>query len=162
MSNRKYDLEPFCVRARGFVASGRLEDAINLYDDVICVAPDCPMGYAERGTVFAMMNQNERAMEDLEKAFALGYAEASAYSSAATICLQTQQYDKAMLYFSKAIESDSEYPFTYYNRANLNYTLGNKTEAVADLERLLRMGGDDDFRQLVQQRLVHVKASQTP
>lgn len=159
MSTPQPDLRPLCMQARGFAGQGRVDDALNLYGEVLRLDPGFAMAYADRGTVFAMTKQFEAALRDLEKAFALGYAEASAFSTAGTICLETQQYDKALSHYKKAVELNPDYPFTYFNRANVYDALGNKKAAIADLETCLSMGGAEDFRQLVFKRLAEVKNS---
>jgi tetratricopeptide (TPR) repeat protein len=157
MINERIDLTPFCHRARSLLTAGRPDDAIGLYDDVVRADPAFAMGYAERGTALAMTKQFARAMADLEKAFALGYDEASAYCAAGTVGLETEQFDKSMLYFNKAIERDPDYPFSYYNRANLYHTIGKQSEAITDLETLLSTDAAEDFRQLVYKRLKEIK-----
>lgn len=159
MTTQKLDLMPFCLRARGFLAQGRVEDAMGLFNDVIEVDPDNVQGYADRGTAWAMQKQYDLALADLDRAFALGYDEASAYSTAGTICLEKAEYDKALSYFSKAAQLDPQYPFTYYNRANVHYAMGNRPAAVADLEKCLGFPGAPDFRELVLKRLATVRSA---
>lgn len=159
MTNAKPDLRPFCMQARGFAGQGRMDDALNLYAEVLRIDPGFALAYADRATVFAMNKQFEPALRDLEKAFQLGYAEASAFSTAGTICLETRQFDKALNYYKKAIELNPDYPFTYFNRANVLHALGHKDAAIADLETCLSMGGADDFRHLVMKRMAEVRQS---
>lgn len=152
------DLRPLCLQARGFAGQGRVDDALNLYAEVLRLDPGNAMAYADRGTVFAMTKQFEPALRDLEHAFQLGYAEASAFSTAATICLETGQYDKALVHYARAVASNPDYPFTYFNRAAVHAAMGDKQAALADLETCLSMGGADDFRQLVMRRMAEVRA----
>ncbi|MCE3602668.1 tetratricopeptide repeat protein [Massilia sp. P8910] len=159
MTTQKLDLMPFCLRARAFLAQGRTEDAMGLFNDVIAVDPDNMQGYADRGTAWAMQKQFDLALADLDRAFALGYDEASAYSTAGTICLEQAEYDKALGYFSRAAQLDPQYPYTYYNRANVHYAMGNRAAAVADLETCLHFPGAADFRELVLQRLATVRSA---
>lgn len=147
------DLAPICMRARSFAARGNIDDALDLYGDVMKADPDFALAYADRGTVFAMTKRFDLAMQDLERAFALGYADASAFSTAGTICMETAQYGKALSYYERAIEMSPDYPFTFYNRASVYLAMGNRKDAIADLERCLRMGPEDDFRQVILRRL---------
>jgi tetratricopeptide (TPR) repeat protein len=159
MTTQKLDLMPFCLRARGFLAQGRTEDAMGLFNDVLAVDPDNVQGYADRGTAWAMQKQYGLAIADLDRAFALGYDEASAYSTAGTICLEQAEYDKALDYFSKAEKLDPQYPFTYYNRANVHYAMGNRAAAAADLETCLDFPAAPDFHDLVMKRLATVRSA---
>jgi tetratricopeptide (TPR) repeat protein len=157
MTAAKPDLRPLCMQARGFAGQGRVDDALNLYGEVLRLDPDNAMAYADRGTVLAMTKQFEPALRDLEQAFRLGYADASAFSTAGTICLETKQYGKALEHYAKAAELNPDYPFTYFNRASVHFALGNKESAIADLETCLSMGGAEDFRQLVLKRMAEVR-----
>lgn len=157
MNTKQPDLAPLCMQARGFAGQGRIDDAINLYTEVLRIDPTFALAHADRGTVFAMARQFEPALRDLTNAFELGYAEPSAFSTAATVCLETQQYDQALGFYARAVELNADYPFTYYNRSNLHFAMGNREAALADLETCLSMGGADDFRQLVMQRMTQIK-----
>jgi len=153
MSERKLDLSPFCIRARGFLSQGRIEDALGLYEDVLHVDPTNVMAYGDRGTTYAMLKKFSLALSDLEYAFALGYQDASAYSTVATIYFELKQFDKALEYFAKAIELDPNYALAFYNRSNVFYELGNNKAAIADLERCLNFNPDEDLKQLIIRRL---------
>jgi len=153
MSMEKQDLAPLCMRARAFAARGQIDDALDLYGDVLRVDPGYAMAYADRGTVLAMTRRFEPAMQDLERAFALGYAEASAFGTAGTVSMESGLYDKALAFYARAIEMNPDYPFTYYNRASAHLAMGNRKGAIADLERCLRMGPEDDFKAVILRRL---------
>lgn len=153
MNKEKPDLAPLCMRARSFAARGLIDDALDLYGDVLQVDPGFALAYADRGTVLAMARRFEPAMQDLERAFSLGYADASAFSTAGTVCMELGQYGKAQAFYARAIEMNPEYPFTYFNRSRVHLAMGNRKAAIADLEACLRMGPEDDFKELVLRRL---------
>lgn len=158
MNEKTIDLAPFCMRARGFISNGKIEDALELYGDVLHVDPDNALAYADRGTAYAMLKEFGLAINDLERAFALGYVDSAAYSTAATIYFELKQFQKALAYFDKAIELDPDYPLTYYNRSNIWRELGNEREAIADLEKCLQFGPEEDFRQLIERRLTSLRS----
>ncbi|MFP5390202.1 MAG: tetratricopeptide repeat protein [Gammaproteobacteria bacterium] len=157
MSTEKPDLTPLCLRARDLIRQGRMPDALGLYDDVLKIDPDFAMAHADKGTALAMMKQFDDALAELEKAFALGYAEASAYTTAGSIRLEQRQYQQALAHYAKAIELNPDYPFTYFNRANAYRAIGDKANALADLKTCLSFGGAEDFRQLVMKRIAEVE-----
>ena len=153
MSKEQQDLAPICMRARSFAARGQIDDALDLYGDVLRIDPDFALAYADRGTVYAMTKRFEPAMQDLERAFSLGYSDPSALSTAGTICLETAQYGKALNFYERAIAMNPDYPFTYYNRASVHLAMGNRKVGMADLEQCLRMGPEDDFKEVILRRL---------
>ncbi len=158
MANEKLDLSAFCYRAREYVAQGRTRDALNLYGDVLRTDPDNALAYADRGTVYAMLEEHDLALADLRKAFALGYAEASAYCTAATVYSKLKHYQKSLEYFAKAIAAGKDYPFIYYNRAELFRKTGKIEAAIADLETYLALGPDPEQRNPILQRINLLKA----
>lgn len=158
MSEKQFDLSPFCMRARTFLTQGRTEDALGLYGDVLQVDPDNALAHADRGTAYAMMKRFDLALRDLERAFALGYVEASAYCTVATIYFELKQYPKALEYFAKAVELDASYPFIYYNRSNVLHEMGDNAAAIADLETCLTLDPDENTKQLVMRRLAFLRA----
>ena len=160
MSENKLDLSAFCMRARGFLSQGRIDDALGLYGDVLQVDSANVMAYADRGTAYAMLKKFDLALSDLEQAFVLGYQDASAYSTVATICFELKQFPKALEYFAKAIELDSSYPLTYYNRSNVLHELGDNEAAIADLEKCLEFNPEEDFKQLIVRRLDLLRSMQ--
>ena len=160
MSDYKADLSPFCMRARGFIGQGRIEDALGLYGDVLTLDPNYALAYADRGTAYAMMEKFDLALADLERAVALDYIDASLYSTAATIYFQQKQHQKALAYFTKAIELDPDYTLAYYNRSNTLYEIGEHEAAIADLEKCLTAQPDENFKQLILRRLAFIRAQQ--
>lgn len=157
MSGSRIDLSLFCIRARSFIAQGRIEDALGLYGDVLQVDPINAMAYADRGTAYAMLKKFELALSDLNKAFSLGYQDSSAYSTTATILFELKDFQKSLEYFSRAIELDSGYPLAYYNRSNVFYEIGNYNAAISDLEKCLEFNSGEDFKKLINNRLSYIK-----
>lgn len=93
------------------------------------------------------------ALSDLERAFALGYADASAYSTVATIYLELKRFSDALRYFAKAIELNPNYPWTYYNRSDVFHELGDDRAAVADLKKCLEFNPEENLKKLILSRL---------
>ena len=153
MSKNDIDLSVFCMSARGLISQGKIEDAIGIYSDVIQIDPENSLAYADRGTAYAMMKNFDLAIIDLKRAFSLGYADVSAYSTMATIYSEKKQLQNALEYFAKAIELNKNYPLTYYNRSNVFYEIGDHESAISDLNKCLEFKSDENFRELVIRRL---------
>lgn len=153
MSRNKVDLSPFCIRARHFLSQGRTDDALALYGDVLQVDPDNALAHADRGTAYAMQKKFDLALRDLERAFTLGYVEASAYCTMGTVYFELKQFQKALEYFAKAIRLDPHYPFSYYNRSNVLHELGDNEAAIADLQTCLTLNPEEGMKQLILRRI---------
>ena len=153
MAIGKLDLSPICMRARGFIGQGRIDDALGLYGDVIEIDPANALAYADRGTAYAMVKKFDLALSDLERALVLGYEHSSAYGTLATVHFEMKQFQKAVDLFGKAIDLDPGNAIAYYNRSNALYELGEVEAAIADLEKCLELEPQDDFRLLINRRL---------
>lgn len=153
MSTQKPDLSPFCLRARSLLGRGLAEDALGLYGDVLKIDPENAMAYADRGTALAMLKKFDQALDDLERALALGYVDATIYATLGTVYLEQRQFKTSLDYFSKAIELNPSYPLTYYNRSNALHALGQNREALTDLERCLALNPESDVKKLIDRRM---------
>ncbi len=161
MNENTTDLARFCMRARALITKGQMDDALDLYGDVLHVDPDNALAYADRGTAYAMQKKFDLALNDLQRAFKLGYADAAAYSTVATVCLELKHFQKGLACFSKAIELNPDYPLTYYNRAYVWHELGDDSAAITDLEKCLALAPDEDFKALVVRRLTALRSQFT-
>ncbi|KAB8053540.1 tetratricopeptide repeat protein [Janthinobacterium sp. FT14W] len=157
MNELKPDLSPFCMRARGFISQGRIDDALGMYDDVLQVDSTNAMAYADRGTAYAMLKKFDLALIDLERAIALGYVDASTYGTVATIYFELKRYEDSLDNFAKAIELDSNYLLAYYNRSNVFHELGEIKSAIADLKKCLVLNPDEGTRKLIIRRLDSIR-----
>ena len=143
----------FCKRARGHVAQGRYDDALEVYDDLVAAAPDYATAWADRGTLLGLMKRPQDALDSLRKAVALGFADPSAYNAMGTILSQLGMAQSALEAYAKAIEIDPAYPFTYFNRSGVFEKLKDTAAARADLEACLRFDADEGFHDAVRGRI---------
>ncbi|RQU12354.1 tetratricopeptide repeat protein [Burkholderia cenocepacia] len=158
MTDKNPDFSPMRMRARGFVAQGRIEDALGLYGDILKVAPEDAATYADRGTTFAMIKKTDLALNDLNRAIELGYTDPSAYCTLATIYLEGGAYQKSLDYFDKALKLNPDQPFVYFNRARAYETLGDINASIADLERCLIYNPDDALSAKIKERVAQLRA----
>lgn len=70
-----------------------------------------------------------------------------------------QQYEAAVLAFSRAVEMRPDWAPVYYNRGVANLALRRPADAVADLERYLELLPSAEDRSLVQARIDSVRAA---
>jgi tetratricopeptide (TPR) repeat protein/S1-C subfamily serine protease len=111
------------------------------YDRAIALAPKNASLYVERGNFKneKMKNANA-ALADYNQAIAIDPKYAIAYAVRAIIKSQNLNDPRgAMVDLNKSIELDSKFIDGYYNRADLNYFLGNKTAALTDFQKVLAL-----------------------
>ena len=159
MAGHDLDFSALRMRARGFVSQGRIEDAPGLYGDILKLAPNDAMTYADRGTTYAMIKKKDLALSDLNRAIELGYSDASVYCTIGTVYLESSDYRKSLDYFDRALKINPDQPFVYYNRANVYEALGDKRAAVADLEKCLAYGPDDALSIKIKDRMMQLRKS---
>jgi tetratricopeptide (TPR) repeat protein len=147
-----------CMQARALVAEGNLTAAIASYETIIKNFPSFALAYADRGTAHAMAEQYAAAIADLKMAIDLGYKESSVYTTLATIASSSGNYREALDYFSVAISLNPANPLIYYNRAAAFRALGDTASAIRDLEKCLEFGPDQNFQDVINQRLAELGA----
>lgn len=158
MTDNKPDFFATRIRARGFVSQGRIEDALGLYGEILKVAPEDAATYADRGTTYAMIKKMNLALSDLHRAIELGYTDASAYCTIATIFLESGDYPQSLDYFGKALKLNPDQPFVYFNRARAYETLGDFKAAITDLEQCLTYNPDDALSARIKERVAQLRA----
>jgi general secretion pathway protein D len=77
------------------------------------------------------MNNDGKLSEDMRLA-GIGYK-----------YLELKEYDKAMKYYEKALEENSNNPYAILNIGYINQIQGNKAKAIEMYERLIKMGPKD-------------------
>jgi len=95
--------------------------------------------YYLRGMTYRALEENEKALEDLNQYVSEGYANSELYTLIGIIYGKIEALENAISCFNKAIEMDSTYTFAYYNRAYAKYILSDFSGALADCEKLLAM-----------------------
>jgi tetratricopeptide (TPR) repeat protein len=153
MSEDNSGSNAFCMRARDLVAQGRAEDALALYDDVLKADPCYALAYADRGTTHALLGKYDLALRDMERAFSLGFAAATAYCTMGNIYSELRQFHNALECYSKAIALDASYGITYLSRSDVLHELGDDRAAVADLEKCLELITDEGLRKEIARRM---------
>lgn len=144
------------------MAQGQVDAALRLYDDVLALDASYTMALADRGTVYAMVKKFDFAVRDLTRAFELGYREASAFCTLATIQLEQRRQQESLAWFARAIELDSANPLAFYNRSRALFELGQHDAAIADLNRCLAFNPDGNTRAMIVRRIEMIRASAGP
>ena len=92
-----------------------------------------------RGHAYWLVGDNESARRDFEEALLVKPGYAKALNNLGFLAKENGDFREAMDYFSRAIESNSEYSFAYANRGHLHYLEGRLEAALADQNEALRL-----------------------
>ena len=85
-----------------------------------------------RGTVYGVKNQHNKAIEDYTRAIKLRPDYAEAYNNRGIDCSNKGEYDRAIEDYAKAIALRFDYAEAYFNRGNAQAEKGDTNSALED------------------------------
>lgn len=123
---------------------GRYEDAIKSISKSIELKNDWEISYFYRGVANQALEYYDDAMMDYTKAIQLNNKMTDAYYNRARIILtrkdiETPDYNKAVSDLEKALEQDEKFIDALYAIAVAHKNLGNYTDSVKYLDKLLEI-----------------------
>ncbi len=126
-------------------ANGRLAEALHEFEQALqaaSVVPRREMVLALKGRVLLETGRIDEAIADLEAALALDPQGARARIDLGMARVLKRDYARAKPLFSQRIAEAADEQ-AYYGRALANHGLGNKAEAMADIEHAIRLTPDN-------------------
>lgn len=142
------------LQARELVTSGKIQEALNEYEELLKLDEKNATIYADIGTVFAMVKRFDSAIPHLRKALDLGSNDAATFSALGTALYEIGSLEESIELFNKAISIDPNYVFAHYNKASTLIAKGDKPGAKLALEKCLTYAEiNGDFWNKVQERL---------
>ena len=124
--------------ADGFLALGRLDEALARIDSGLAHRPEAASLYELRATVLARMDRRQDAKDAFDQAIALDPEYAAAYGGLATLRAIEGDTDKAIELFDRAAELDPGNVDYLYSASQLNMALGNLEESERRLRSIVR------------------------
>ena len=118
----------------------KIPEALRDYSRSINTDPEYALAYHYRGILRFRIGDNDGALEDYDKAAALGLSASALHYNRAVILQKKKRYAEAILEYGKCIAIDPSAAICYYNRATA-YIAQNKTEkALEDLNIASKLG----------------------
>ena len=121
---------------------GRLQEAVEVLDQVIRQSPQDANAYLTRGNAFNDLEQYRRAIEDYDEVILLDPELALAYNNRGIAYLNMGSYRRAIQDLDEAIRLDTNSGQAYNYRAISNTFLGKDAEARQDVEKGVELGLD--------------------
>ncbi len=124
----------YCERGRAFAEIGDTISAINDFDKSIELDDSYDNGnayFCKAEIQFHFNNEYDSALYYYEKAML--FENSRAYNNSGSIVNEQGDKEKAILYFSKAIEINPFYTTAYYNRGAVLEKQNKYIEAITDL-----------------------------
>jgi eukaryotic-like serine/threonine-protein kinase len=116
---------------------GNNEEALKAFQEVINLAPNNPMGWANVGSVYFNEAKWEEAIPPLRKAMDLKHWEAAA--NLGTVYFYLKRYPESVEMFKKALELSPGQEVLYGNLADAYRWSGDKTRAVATYDQAIKL-----------------------
>ena len=104
-----------------------LEEAVNIFSEIIDMAPDFAEGYNKRATVYYMQERYEESLEDCDKTLALNPIHFGALSGSGLVYLGLRNPVKALELFKRAIAVNPNMPSVKQNIEDLTRYLRDQT-----------------------------------
>ncbi|MBZ0300477.1 MAG: tetratricopeptide repeat protein [Anaerolineae bacterium] len=123
---------------------GNLEGALQDYNIAIDIAPSFAEAYNNRGIARKDLGDLEGALEDYTLAIHLNHPRLEwPYNNRSIVHMGKGEFWKAIIDCTVAINMNPQSANVYINRSNAYHQLGMVTEAIADLEKYLELGGGE-------------------
>lgn len=142
----KYGLNDLLVEAMNAHLENRLDDAIDLYTQLILVSPNHYI-YNHRGLVYFTLSEYNKAINDFTTAIKMEPKDTRVYTNRGLTYRMLKKYDESLRDFNKSLEMNPLWPDTFYGRSLTYYDLGDINRALEDCDRAISI--KPDFKQAV-------------
>ena len=116
----------FYIKSLDKIKEGKLAEAILFLDKAIEEEPNNPIYYSERGVCYLNLNQNERALEDMNQSVKLDPNYAYRYASRAFVKDKMGDIEGGIADYEIAVRLDPEDAIAYNNLGLMQEKLGYK------------------------------------
>jgi tetratricopeptide (TPR) repeat protein/transglutaminase-like putative cysteine protease len=130
-------LEGYMARGNLYALLGRYDDAIADYDHVVKQAPKYAFALGERAIAKLDKRDLDGALEDADKAIAMGPGPgpAGAYRAKGSVLAIRGKYEEALAAFDQAIKINPRDVWNYITHAGAASALGRTDVALADYDK---------------------------
>ncbi|MEQ1570560.1 MAG: tetratricopeptide repeat protein, partial [Myxococcota bacterium] len=136
------EIRQMVLRAQNATASGQLQNAADLYSDVVDADPDNVPAHVARGRLYLDLGDYSRAMSDFMVAEDIAPNDPEPQVAIGDLYFARKDYAKAIEYFDDALRFSPNHPMAHCRRGISHYYRKNYREAVDDLLRAERLDPD--------------------
>ncbi len=122
-------------RAQAAAHSGALQDAADLYSDVVDADPDHLDAHVGRGRLYLDLGDYSRAMSDFMVAEEIDESSPEPQVAIGDLYFHRKDYRKAIEYFDTALKMAPNHAMAFCRRGISHYYRKNFREALGDLEK---------------------------
>lgn len=146
-------IEDYLAYGYDLIYQGDLNNAIQIFNQVLTVDPNNVQGYNGRGLAYEAQGDLDRAIADYSMAILYDPLFADAYNNRGEMLFLQENRDRALVDFSTAIELDPTFGLAYQNRALVQRDFGKPDAAIVDLQVYLALVPDAGDREIVEELL---------
>ncbi len=114
-------------------------EALVSIDKLITLQPDTAVNYIGRGQVLSALGRNEEAVQSLDKAIKMNPKLEDAWSIKAGVLARMKRYDEALATMDGMSKLFKHSGNMLYNRACIYSLKGDKSKALADLQKAFEL-----------------------
>lgn len=136
------DIANLMSQAEAAVQNGRLDEALTHYNTVLSMdvpLPIASLACQNRGNIYHLKGDYDRALRDYEQAIRLNPANAGAYINRGLSLAEHGDYEEALKDYDEAIRIDPTKYKAFYGRSFTHAQLGNFDAAWQDISETLRL-----------------------
>ena len=119
--------------------SGKLEEAINVYQIILQSNPGLYDAHYNMAVVLLKQGKTEEALKKFIHALKIDPASSASYSNIGNIYAMNKDYEKAITYYEKAIFYDPNDPFFYNNLGAMYMLSGSNEHAITNFKKAIEL-----------------------
>ncbi len=147
------DSTAYCRRAAAYLSSGKFLNAIHDYTRALELKPASSELLVQRGQAYLKNNQFDLAMEDFELALTRNAKLAKAYSGRATVLIQENRHEYALIWLTKAFhrfqKKKRDLAEVVFARGKVYYQMKRFHPAIADFTSVCELMRKDKRTQIL-------------
>ena len=133
------DIQVLKDRALALQRFGRIDEALEVLDQLVSLTPEDAGAHYQRGNLLAAAERFKSALESYDKALSLDPANAGAFKNRGTVLLRLWRLEEAVASFDSAIALKPDYAEAFNNRGSALHHLGRLRESIASFDRAIAL-----------------------
>jgi tetratricopeptide (TPR) repeat protein len=125
--------QTFAAQAEAEEKNGRLDNALDAWNEAGKLFPDNPTAFAQRGRLFEKQSKNSEALQEYNRALKLLPRDGSLLAASAKLEEKTGDPNRALSHWKTLIETRPEYSPAYFNLARI---AANQKQFAAQMDYL--------------------------
>lgn len=158
---RALSVYPTLLRGDAYFSQGKIEEAFQVYSDVIEKMPGSSLLYTILGDAYKKIGRLDEAVIEYKMAIWIDSLNHSAYSGLVQTYEEMGDYDNAITYYKKYIRIHPYSAVLHSNIANIYFMKGEVEKAVEHYQAAITLNPKPDWTSIVAQTLGFIQQNVT-